>query len=92
MVSTRRPITPREPTRRQLYGKVSLSDRPPSAFRYLFSSVSHSVPFSHGKVFIFRMHSKQSNESKWKHDLQTDCTGTMHIEQCDDGYGCLLNT
>lgn len=36
LVSTRRPITPREP-RRQLYGRVGPPDRPPSAFslRYL---------------------------------------------------------
>lgn len=36
LVSTRRPITPREP-RRQLYGRVAPAGRPPSAFslRYL---------------------------------------------------------
>ena len=31
LVSTRRPITPREPGR-VLYGKVALAGRPPSAF------------------------------------------------------------
>lgn len=33
LVSTRRPITPREP-RRQLYGKQAPPGRPPSSFRY----------------------------------------------------------
>lgn len=32
LISTRRPVTPREP-KRQLYGKTSLAGRPPSAFR-----------------------------------------------------------
>lgn len=32
LVSTRRPITPREP-RRQLYGKQAPPGRPPSSFR-----------------------------------------------------------
>lgn len=32
LVSTRRPITPREP-RRQLYGRTAPPGRPPSAFR-----------------------------------------------------------
>lgn len=34
LISTRRPVTPREP-KRQLYGKTSLAGRPPSAFRWV---------------------------------------------------------
>ncbi|XP_031626541.1 armadillo repeat-containing protein 2 isoform X2 [Contarinia nasturtii] len=42
LVSTRRPITPREP-RRQLYGKISLADRPPSAFSLSYLQLENRV-------------------------------------------------
>lgn len=36
LISTKRPITPREPRERRLYGKIAPSgQRPPSAFRFL---------------------------------------------------------
>lgn len=38
VVSTRRPITPREPGR-VLYGKVTLPGRPPSSFSYAFFTI-----------------------------------------------------
>ncbi|XP_032593893.1 armadillo repeat-containing protein 2 [Drosophila grimshawi] len=59
LVSTRRPITPREPGR-VLYGKVSLAGRPPSAFsmRYLqienHKSLTPSTPVGNAELLVNR--------------------------------------
>ncbi|XP_017964406.2 armadillo repeat-containing protein 2 [Drosophila navojoa] len=45
LVSTRRPITPREPGR-VLYGKVALAGRPPSAFSMRYLQNEHHKPLT----------------------------------------------
>lgn len=51
VVSTRRPITPREPGR-VLYGKVTLPGRPPSAFSYEYFNFVLLFQINNG-IFYF---------------------------------------
>lgn len=81
MISTRRPITPREP-RRQLYGKVSLADRPPSAFRYKMSihfSI-HKIAYNKFRSYKFCLHNNnKQNQSKLMFILVTMVSNNMTI-------------
>lgn len=74
LVSTRRPITPRDP-RRQLYGKVTLADRPPSAFRY------RAIKFN-----LKMMHTNAMNKKNKSHHQ----THFMAVDCCSDQIGITL--
>lgn len=51
LVSTRRPITPREP-RRQLYGKQAPPGRPPSSFRSVAADIQINRSFSTSTITL----------------------------------------